>query len=61
MSKPVPQPTEQVLTRLAPHAMKMLETKCPAPVVTSNCTPQQVGFALGVQYVLRQLREGFLA
>jgi len=48
------------LVRLQYDVYKQLEKALPAPVITATTTEHQVAFALGVQYVLKVLREGFV-
>lgn len=47
------------LVRLDESAYKDLEGKCPIPFVQGNTTDLQAGFQLGVQHVLKMLREGY--
>lgn len=39
---------------------KKLEDQLPAPAPTGTTTEIQAGYMLGVQYVLKKLREGFV-
>lgn len=55
-----PKPDTEVVIRLQQDVYKQLEDSLPAPVVSANTTDQQVSFALGIQYVLKKLREGFV-
>jgi Cu/Ag efflux pump CusA len=55
-----PKPNEEVIIRLQPDVYKQLEDSLPAPVISTTTTDQQVSFALGIQYVLKKLREGFV-
>lgn len=48
------------VVRLQYDVYKQLEKSLPAPVVTSATTDHQVAFALGVQHVLKVLRDGFV-
>lgn len=57
---PAPKPKEQFFVRMAPHIYNQLERKLPAPVVSQQTTDLQAGFQLGVQYVLKQLRDGYV-
>lgn len=52
-------PTEEVVVRLSVDVYRQLEQSLPTPAVTVQTTDLQAGFALGIQYVLKQLREGF--
>lgn len=51
---------EVVVHRLTQEVYKHLENQMPAPFVSTATTEIQAGFALGVQFVLKQLREGFV-
>lgn len=51
---------EVVVHRLTQEVYKHLEGQMPAPFVNQQTTDVQAGFALGIQYVLKQLREGFV-
>lgn len=51
---------EDVLVRLDPDAYKALESKLTPPVVTSSTTDLQAGAQLGIQTVLKLLREGYV-
>jgi hypothetical protein len=48
-----------ILVRLDETIYKELESKCPIPFVQGNTTELQAGFQLGVQHVLKMLREGY--
>lgn len=52
-------PTVEVIVRLQPDVYKQLEDSLPSPVVSTTTTDQQVAFALGIQFTLKKLREGF--
>lgn len=52
-------PTTQVV-RLTPEVYKALEDKLSRTVVTTNTTPIEAGFQLGVQAVLKELRNGYV-
>ena len=54
-----PKPTEEVIVRLQPDVYRLLEESLPAPAVTTTTTDLQAGYALGIQAVLKKLREGF--
>jgi hypothetical protein len=45
--------------RLSMEAYQELERQLPSPVITDDTSPQKVGYLLGVQAVLKKLREGF--
>ena len=47
------------LYRLTPEVYEKLEAGLPKPIVTGQTTEHQVGYMLGIQYVLSVLREGF--
>lgn len=51
---------EVVVHRLTQEVYKHLESQMPVPFVNQQTTDVQAGFALGIQYVLKQLREGFV-
>ena len=55
-----PKAKEVVTHRLTQEVYKQLESSLPTPVVGTTTTELQAGFALGIQYVLKQLREGFV-
>lgn len=46
--------------RLPEHVYKELEGKLASPVVNQVTTDLQAGFMLGVQAVLKELRNGFV-
>lgn len=46
--------------RLEADAYKSLVAKCPQIAVNNDTSPMQAGFQLGVQYVLKMLREGYV-
>lgn len=48
----------KVVIRLTDEVFRHIESKCPAPVVTHQTTDLQAGFQLGVQHVLKLLRDG---
>jgi hypothetical protein len=37
-----------------------LEKSLPQPACSTDATPQQVGYLLGIQHVLRVLRQGWI-
>jgi len=51
--------TEQLVVRLTPDQYRVLERSLPPPAVTNNTTDLMAGYQLGVQAVLKSLREGF--
>ena len=51
---------EQTLTRLNQEVYAALEKQLPQPHIDPNTSPQQAGFLLGVQAVLKKLREGYV-
>lgn len=53
-----PQVTEVVI--LNKDIYKKLEEQLPAPAPSGTTTDIQAGYLLGVQYVLKKLREGFM-
>ena len=52
------QPTE--IVRLNPDMYDKLEKSLPQPACSTDATPQQVGYLLGIQHVLRVLRQGWI-
>ncbi|QYD70143.1 hypothetical protein KZJ38_07500 [Paraburkholderia edwinii] len=50
---------EQVVVRLDPFTYRELEQKLTPPVVTTQTTELLAGYQLGVQSVLKLLREGY--
>ena len=58
MATPEVKITEAV--RLSPNVYNALEKSLPIPAVTQTTTELQAGFALGIQFVLKQLRDGFV-
>ncbi|AOT25395.1 hypothetical protein QLL94_gp29 [Pectobacterium phage PP2] len=49
----------KVLHRLSPEAYRQLEQKLPQPATPADGT--QAAYNLGIQYVLKVLRDGFVA
>lgn len=47
------------LYRLTPEVYAKLERQCVPPAVVSGTSPIEAGYKLGVQAVLKLLREGF--
>lgn len=56
--EPEPKVTEVVI--LNKDIYKKLEEQLPAPSPSGTTTDIQAGFLLGVQHVLKKLREGFV-
>ena len=54
------QPPSPVLVRLDRETYAALAGKFNNPVATATTTPIQAGYLLGIQDVLRALREGFV-
>lgn len=55
--------TDQVakqVQRLTPEVYADLERQLPKMAVTNDTSPMQAGYQLGVQTVLRLLREGYV-
>lgn len=50
---------EQSVIRLTPETLRELERQVPPPIVTAQTTELQAGYQLGVQTVLKLLREGY--
>ena len=50
---------DTVVTVLHSDQLATLESQLPKMVVTSQTTPLEIATALGVQMVLKKLREGF--
>lgn len=46
--------------RMSPEVYAALEAKLPAPVVTQATSDLQAGYQLGIQHVLKLLREGYV-
>lgn len=59
----VVQPTQAVVerTRLREDQYQSLEKRMVPPMVSTTTTDLQAGYALGVQAVLKELRDGFVA
>lgn len=51
---------QQTLVRLTPEVYKDLEKQVRRLTVNSTTTPLEAGYALGVQDVLRLLRDGYV-
>jgi len=51
--------TEQILIRLDPAQYRRLEQQLPPPAVTNTTSDLMAGYQLGVQAVLKILREGY--
>lgn len=52
--------TTQTIVRLTPEVYKDLEKQVRRLTVNSTTTPLEAGYALGVQDVLRLLRDGYV-
>lgn len=52
--------TTKQMVRLTPDQYRALEAKCPPPDVNNDTTEIAAGMRLGVQLVLKLLREGFV-
>lgn len=50
----------KTFARLTPEVYADLERKLPAPFVARDTTELQAAFNLGVQHVLKLLREGYV-
>jgi hypothetical protein len=50
-----------VVYRLAPHVLAELEKKLPPPLIDGKTTDLVAGQLLGIQLVLKMLREGYAA
>jgi hypothetical protein len=55
---PTPKPVE--MHRLSAESYDKLQKVCPAIAVTNETTERQMGYQLGVQFVLKLLREGYV-
>lgn len=55
-----PKPENQITHRLSEEAYGHLTKGMPGIAVTNETTERQMGFQLGIQYVLQKLREGFV-
>ena len=55
-----PKQTESLIVRLTPEVYTVLEAKLSRLIVTEATTPIQVGYQLGVQAVLKELRAGYV-
>lgn len=51
---------QRTLVRLEPHVYVELERKLSKLLVTSSTTQIEVGFQLGIQAVLKELRAGYV-
>lgn len=49
----------ETVVRLAPDVYRALEKQLSPPIVTSQTTELLAGYQLGVQQVLKLLREGY--
>jgi hypothetical protein len=50
----------KTMARLTKEVYEDLEKKLPAPAVQRDTTDLQAGFQLGIQHVLKLLREGYV-
>ena len=55
-----PNPNIKIVNVLSSEAYKRLETLLPTPAISDNTTPLEVAHKLGIQLVLKYLREGFV-
>lgn len=46
--------------RLSEKVYEQLENQLPVPMVTKDTSEHQIGFLLGIQFVLKTLRKGFV-
>lgn len=51
---------ERVLNRLTPEVYRELEKKLSTPLVTIQTTELLAGYLLGIQTVLKELRNGYV-
>lgn len=51
---------ERVLNRLTPEVYRELEKKLSTPLVTVQTTELLAGYLLGIQTVLKELRNGYV-
>lgn len=51
--------SNQEVIILTKEQYKALEKQCPGPVPHSDTNPVEAGYLLGIQFVLKKLREGF--
>ena len=56
----MPQIKSQTMFRLSPDAYAELERKVQPPFVQNETTVLQAGYQLGIQAVLKLLREGYV-
>lgn len=57
----MPEQTTKQIQRLTPEVYAALEKQLPKIAVTNETSPMSAGMQLGIQMVLRALREGFVA
>lgn len=48
-----------IVARLTPSMLADLEKRLPPPVVDERTTDLQAGYRLGIQHVIKLLREGY--
>lgn len=58
--KEAPAKREEIFVRMNTRIYESLEAKLPQAGVTATTTELQAGFQLGIQYVLKLLREGYV-
>lgn len=58
-TRPTAQTVVTDIYRLTPDVYAKLEKQCGSPAVTSTTSELEAGYKLGVQQVLKLLREGF--
>lgn len=51
---------QAVIGRIDPNLYRLIEKRLASPSMNENTTPQQTGFMLGIQAVLRVLRDEFV-
>lgn len=57
---PAPELKTRTFVRMDETLYKELERTCPQPSVSEGTSAHQAGFLLGIQFVLRKLREGYV-
>lgn len=60
VSTPAAKPDVITMHRLGLPAMEALEKACPQMAVTNDTSAHSAGFQLGIQFVFKKLREGFV-
>jgi hypothetical protein len=56
-----PVTAEAVMVKLSEGQYKALVRMCPQPVLNPDSNANAAAFALGVQFVLQRLRDGFVS